>query len=145
VTLTLHPLLVPLVMKEQSYTSTPPMGRTACTEPQCLYKGALYLFYVTVHYTIPRPLPPTILPFQLLIQSIILPCDLSIVSLYIDKYKQRILRHTYNGSAIFLKHPIVESQLAICPDLSHEPRFGSCNIRRYDLLYVEWLCALLQV
>jgi len=20
------------------------MGRTACTEPQCLYKGALYLF-----------------------------------------------------------------------------------------------------
>jgi hypothetical protein len=22
----------------------PPMGRTACTEPQCLYKGALYLY-----------------------------------------------------------------------------------------------------
>jgi hypothetical protein len=21
------------------------MGRTVCTEPQCLYKGALYLFY----------------------------------------------------------------------------------------------------
>ena len=21
-----------------------PMGRTACTEPQCLYKGALYLY-----------------------------------------------------------------------------------------------------
>ena len=43
VTLTSHPLLVPLAMKEYSYTSTPPMGRTACTEPQCLYKGALYL------------------------------------------------------------------------------------------------------
>ena len=43
VTLTPHPLLVPLVMKEYSYTSTLPMGRTACTEPQCLYKGALYL------------------------------------------------------------------------------------------------------
>ena len=40
------PLLVPLVMKEQSYTSTPPMGRTACTEPQCLYNRALYLFYL---------------------------------------------------------------------------------------------------
>jgi len=26
-------------MKEQSYTSTPPMGRTACTEPHCLYNG----------------------------------------------------------------------------------------------------------
>ena len=29
-----------------TYTSTPPMGRTACTEPQCLYKGALYLPYL---------------------------------------------------------------------------------------------------
>jgi hypothetical protein len=28
-------------MNKKSYTSTPPMGRTACTEPQCLYKGAL--------------------------------------------------------------------------------------------------------
>ena len=44
VTLTPHPLLVLLVMKEYSYTSTPPMGCTACTEPQCLHKGALYLF-----------------------------------------------------------------------------------------------------
>jgi len=39
VTLTPHPLLMPLVMKEYSYTSTPPMDRTACTEPQCLYNG----------------------------------------------------------------------------------------------------------
>ena len=30
-----------VVMKEQSYISTPSMGRTACAEPQCLYKGAL--------------------------------------------------------------------------------------------------------
>jgi hypothetical protein len=34
VTLTPHPLLVPW--------STPSMGRTASTEPQCLYKGALF-------------------------------------------------------------------------------------------------------
>ena len=33
-----------VVIKGYSYTSTPPMGRTACTEPQCLYKGDLYLF-----------------------------------------------------------------------------------------------------
>ena len=44
VRMTPHSLLVPLVMKEYSYTSTPPMGGTACTEPQCLYKGALYLY-----------------------------------------------------------------------------------------------------
>ena len=31
-----------VVKKGQSYTSTLPIGRTACTEPQCLYKGALY-------------------------------------------------------------------------------------------------------
>ena len=30
-----------VVMKGWSYTSTSPMGRTTCTEPQCLYKGAL--------------------------------------------------------------------------------------------------------
>jgi len=30
--------------KEYSYTSTPPMSRTSCTEPQCLYNGALYLY-----------------------------------------------------------------------------------------------------
>jgi hypothetical protein len=44
VRLTPYPLLVPLVMKEWSYTSTLPMGRTACIELQCLYKGDLYLF-----------------------------------------------------------------------------------------------------
>jgi len=48
VTLTPHPLLVLLDMKEYWYTFTSPMGRTACTEPQCLYKGALY-FYRTFH------------------------------------------------------------------------------------------------
>jgi len=31
-----------MVKKEYSYTSTPPMGHRACTEPQCLYKGAPY-------------------------------------------------------------------------------------------------------
>ena len=31
---------------QYSYTSTPPMGRTVCTEPQCLYKGALYLTFI---------------------------------------------------------------------------------------------------
>ena len=57
-TLTLPILLLPLwtVQPVQSlsactkvhftftYTSTPPMDRTACTEPQCLYNGALDLY-----------------------------------------------------------------------------------------------------
>ena len=37
-----------VVKKEQSYISIPPMGRTVCTQSQCLYKGELYLtFYKT--------------------------------------------------------------------------------------------------
>ena len=32
-----------VVLKGQSNTSTPPMGRTACTETKYKYKGALYL------------------------------------------------------------------------------------------------------
>ena len=48
VTLTPHPASSTVVMKECSYTSTPPMGRTACTEPQCLYKGDLYLYLINV-------------------------------------------------------------------------------------------------
>jgi hypothetical protein len=42
-------------MKDQSYTSTPPVGRTACTEPQCLYKGALYLTVELYLYSPYRP------------------------------------------------------------------------------------------
>jgi len=34
---------------QYSYTSTPPMGHTACTEPQCLYRGALYLYFFRPH------------------------------------------------------------------------------------------------
>ena len=45
VTLTPHPLLVLLVKKEYSYTSTLPMGRTARTELHCLDKGVLYLLF----------------------------------------------------------------------------------------------------
>jgi hypothetical protein len=32
-----------VVKTEWSYTSTPPMGLTACTEPQCLYSRAILL------------------------------------------------------------------------------------------------------
>ena len=42
---------------QYSYTSTPPMGRTACTDLQCLYKGALYLyFYICSGYVVPKRL-----------------------------------------------------------------------------------------
>ena len=52
VTLTSQPFLVPLVLKEQSYSSTPLIGRTACTEPQCLHKGYLYLYLFYRHVSI---------------------------------------------------------------------------------------------
>jgi hypothetical protein len=34
----------PQCLYSRAPTSTPPIGRTACTDPQCLYKGALYLY-----------------------------------------------------------------------------------------------------
>ena len=37
-------------MKGYSYTSTPPTGRMACTEPQCLYKGDLYLYLYLITF-----------------------------------------------------------------------------------------------
>ena len=39
-----YPLYRASVPVQYSYTSTPPVGRTPCTEPQCLYNGALYLY-----------------------------------------------------------------------------------------------------
>ena len=37
------PSSIAVVKKEYSYTSTPPVGRTACTEPQYLYSRAITL------------------------------------------------------------------------------------------------------
>ena len=48
VTLTPHPRLVPRSWKGRAIPLLPPMGRTACTERQCLYKGELYLTYITM-------------------------------------------------------------------------------------------------
>jgi hypothetical protein len=31
------------------------MGRTACTDPQCLYKGALYLTFICPNTPFPHP------------------------------------------------------------------------------------------
>jgi len=61
-----------------TFTSNPPMGHTACTEPQWLYRGALYLYlYLYSPYgpyslyrasvpvqgcTLPLPLPLPLLP-----------------------------------------------------------------------------------
>ena len=50
--MTPQPLSSAVVMKGYSYTSTPPMDRTACTEPQCLYKGDLYLFFYVMNQKI---------------------------------------------------------------------------------------------
>ena len=75
VALTTHPLLVPWLRKSRAkpllpiwavrpvqslsactrvhltftYTSTPPVDSTACTESQCLYKGAPYLYHLLTY------------------------------------------------------------------------------------------------
>jgi len=47
-----------------TYTSTPPIGRTACTEPQCLYNGALYLYLYLYSPYAPYGLYRTSVPVQ---------------------------------------------------------------------------------
>ena len=42
-------LYTPSVPVQYSCTSTLPMGHRACTEPQCLYKGALYLMHLYIN------------------------------------------------------------------------------------------------
>jgi hypothetical protein len=49
VTLTPHPLLVPWSRNGRAIPLLPPMGRTACTEPQCLYRSALYILLYLLH------------------------------------------------------------------------------------------------
>jgi hypothetical protein len=49
VTRTPHPLLVPWSRRGKAILLPPPLhriGRTACIEPQCPYKGALYFFFL---------------------------------------------------------------------------------------------------
>jgi len=47
-----------------TYTSTPPMCRTACTEPQYLYNGALYLYLYLYSSYVPYGLYRTSVPVQ---------------------------------------------------------------------------------
>jgi len=51
-TLTPHPLLVLWSWKGRVIPLLPPMGRTSCTEPQCLYKGELYLLLTEISYSV---------------------------------------------------------------------------------------------
>jgi len=47
-----------------TYTSTPPVCRTACTEPQCLYNGALYLYLYLYCLDVPYGLYRISVPVQ---------------------------------------------------------------------------------
>jgi hypothetical protein len=51
-----YPIAVKYIISSY-HTSTPPMRRTACTETQCLYKGALYFYFYLIHTERTLPLP----------------------------------------------------------------------------------------
>ena len=48
---------IAVVMKGQSYTSTPPMGRMACTEHHCLYKVYFTYLIACTGCTLPTSVP----------------------------------------------------------------------------------------
>ena len=67
---------------QYSYTSTPPMDRTACTEPHCLYKGALYLsFYFKVGHCLFPLLQNRRSPFRLQVSRVGQNASLNIVQI----------------------------------------------------------------
>ena len=65
------------------------MGRTGCTEPQCLYKAALYL-YVYLHKELPQHQGNLI--FLLIIDRRQIPCNMTIKGYNLVEYKFRIKR-----------------------------------------------------
>jgi len=66
-------VLTQLHLTNTSYTSTPPVARTACTEPQCLYKGALSLYLLL-----------TIVTSMLSVYSILLLKAMTLVSIAVS-------------------------------------------------------------
>jgi len=96
-----------------TYTSIPPMCRTACTEPQCLYNGALYLYlYVYSPYvpyglyrasvpvqrcTLPLPIPLLPLCAVQQVQSLSV-CTNSALYLYLYLYSPYVPYSLYRAS-----------------------------------------------
>jgi len=73
------------------------MGRTACTEPQCLYKGALYLYLAVDLYLYSPYGPYGLYRASLPVQGCTLPCNLlnSEDPLLISNLMHKILIYLY--------------------------------------------------
>jgi hypothetical protein len=68
-----------VVIKEYSYTSTPNMSHTACTEPQCLYKGARITLIVALRLLF-RCQTLTVMNIKITVMWDVAPC--SVVHMY---------------------------------------------------------------
>ena len=99
------------------------MGRTVCTEPQCLYKGDLYLFLPLLHQTSFGYLKYTrILPSNYFLN------DIQLFLLYsrLESLKQKVL---LNFSEKLLKFPTTVSHSAHKTNWENSSR--SRNITSY--------------
>ena len=79
-----------VIKKEWSYISTPPTGRTACTELQCLYKGAFYLYLYLYSPYGPYSLYRTSLP----VQGCTLPLPIPLLPLWTVQHVQSLIACT---------------------------------------------------
>jgi len=107
-------------MKEESYTFTPPMGCTACTEPQCLYKGALTFNHSSLlnNYISTSSSFITIWPLQIIIIIIIIiiiPVQLQLHMIY-----QTNIKFTLHGSVHSLQ--LVLTSASFVASISREER-----------------------
>jgi hypothetical protein len=73
------------------------MGRTACTEPQCLYKGDLYLYLTVELYLYSLYGPYALYRASVPVQGCTLPCYLSSSEnpLLISNLMHKILIYLY--------------------------------------------------
>ena len=106
------------------------MGRTACTEPQCLYKGALYLTVELYFYSPYRPYG--LYRASVPVQGCILPLPL----LYVACGPSVTSR---NCSHAFSRYP---AETRTCPTTSHLPVSCRLSINAIQVKGIASVCSL---
>jgi len=117
VTLTPHPLLVPWSRKSRAIPLLPLCA--ACTEPQCLYKGAIYFTNQNLSHTRTSTEVPTWYPIRkVLLLTSTYGTETSKVSSVTWLYKGRLYRDSWQGQILL---PFAHCLCTVCAFLLPAP------------------------